>query len=1166
MIYGRYTGKPREKEQDPLNINKTARNNFIRTFLFLFIIMVVFMAISHYADAFDPGFNAYPLRPDTDTKMQLEWLSVPNAEFYRIFRYDESINDFTLIKSINVGGTLDPFSYTDQGLKPETTYRYMLVAYDANRKVILSDEATNTTTAMIRPHGLSAVFDVTSRKALLTWKSSALAEGSMINMTENGVSVPPFPLDIPETTSYTVEILGSNPVQFTVRTRSGAYGTSALSDPVTVVPVALPYLTAEYVNESTVKISWGSSTNIDVYVLERSKWDGASWGTWETVSTTLSGTYMTQTVEEGGQYRYRLRAREDKGYTGNSNVTNYVNNLVAPKDLKGKITAEDQIDLSWTNPPGNTGRLEVWRKAGGSSTSGQYTLVGTLNTNDTTFSDKFRIDPGVTYHYRVNAADDKGNRSSYATISITAKVPDAPSSLRASVVSGSGITLLWNDNSNNETSFIIERYDDSQKKYVTIGTATEDSTTYTDNTAVQGRTYIYRVYAYNGMGRSASPSNEVTINAWDAVAPASLDVKPVSPTRLDLTWSYTGSDNYNTIIERKKGVDGTWTTIFTTAAGVLKYSDTGLEPNTRYFYRVRKSLGTGVSGEPFPDESGHGAYTLLPTPTVSAKATSDDTIYISWSGVSNADVVIERKMANGAFSPIMTVGPTVQGWYDNTGIVPGAFYTYRIMAKTATNYSLYSNEITVHSYYLGTPYGLTLSVRQNDEIELRWVDNSTDEAGFEIWRGAYGSGQFGLYATVGKNVTTFIDSKVDRGVQYTYRVRAFSEGGSTYSEFSGTVSGGIGIINPPADLRYEYISEHQIKLRWTDTSDNEYGFIIEQKIGDNGSWNNIAWVSANQTEYIISYLNKYMKYYYRVRTINYSGNADAVSEEILVFTALPGAPSDLQAVSMSSSQIKLKWNDNSDSEKGFRVLRSLYSDRNFYPVAELVKDTTEYYDSGLSAGTRYYYKVEAYNDTGRSESNVAEARTNTRMYFSDIGGVPWAKDAIENLAGMGIIKGKSGTLFMPNDTVTRAEFAVMLVRAFGLETAPVGSLADVRYDKWYYREVMIAENFGIVSGDGNNRFYPERPITREEIAVMVFRALQASRRKYNAHDNSVLEKFIDKNNISPGAVPAMAVLVGEGIMEGMQGSTLGPKYNATRAQAAVFIYRALTKTEPGEAQ
>ncbi|HPZ05634.1 MAG TPA: fibronectin type III domain-containing protein, partial [Clostridiales bacterium] len=120
------------------------------------------------------------------------------------------------------------------------------------------------------------------------------------------------------------------------------------------------------------------------------------------------------------------------------------------------------------------------------------------------------------------------------------------------------------------------------KKFVTIGTAAPDTTEYTDSTAVQGSTYIYRVFAHNGIGRSA-PSNEVTITAWDTAAPASLTVTPVSSTRLDLTWSYTGTENYNTIIERKKGADGTWTPIFTTAAGVLKYSDTGLEPGTRYF-------------------------------------------------------------------------------------------------------------------------------------------------------------------------------------------------------------------------------------------------------------------------------------------------------------------------------------------------------------------------------------------------------------------------------------------------------------------------------------------------------------------------------------------------------------------------------------------------------
>ena len=75
-------------------------------------------------------------------------------------------------------------------------------------------------------------------------------------------------------------------------------------------------------------------------------------------------------------------------------------------------------------------------------------------------------------------------------MSITAKVPAAPGALRASVASGSGVTLSWSDNSDNETTVIIERYDDSQKKFATIGTVGANTTTFTDSTAVQGK-HVY---------------------------------------------------------------------------------------------------------------------------------------------------------------------------------------------------------------------------------------------------------------------------------------------------------------------------------------------------------------------------------------------------------------------------------------------------------------------------------------------------------------------------------------------------------------------------------------------------------------------------------------------------------------------------------------------------
>jgi hypothetical protein len=77
--------------------------------------------------------------------------------------------------------------------------------------------------------------------------------------------------------------------------------------------------------------------------------------------------------------------------------------------------------------------------------------------------------------------------------------------------------------------------------------------------------------------------------------------------------------------------------------------------------------------------------------------------------------------------------------------------------------------------------------------------------------------------------------------------------------------------------------------------------------------------------------------------------------------------------------------------------------------------------------------------------------------------------------------------------------------------------------------------------------------------MMLFKALQATGKNFTIHDNSTLEKFIDKNNISPASVAGMATLAGEGVIEGLPGNIIGPLYTATRAQAAVFVYRTLNK-------
>jgi hypothetical protein len=106
---------------------------------------------------------------------------------------------------------------------------------------------------------------------------------------------------------------------------------------------------------------------------------------------------------------------------------------------------------------------------------------------------------------------------------------------------------------------------------------------------------------------------------------------------------------------------------------------------------------------------------------------------------------------------------------------------------------------------------------------------------------------------------------------------------------------------------------------------------------------------------------------------------------------------------------------------------------------------------------------------------------------------------------------------------------------------------------------MTAKSLGIISGDEKDRFYPDRPITREDMAIIIAKALKAVEKPLAGFSNSVLEKFRDKNMISPYALSSMASLHGEGIMAGKTTTIIAPKDNATRAEAAVLIHKVIDR-------
>lgn len=179
--------------------------------------------------------------------------------------------------------------------------------------------------------------------------------------------------------------------------------------------------------------------------------------------------------------------------------------------------------------------------------------------------------------------------------------------------------------------------------------------------------------------------------------------------------------------------------------------------------------------------------------------------------------------------------------------------------------------------------------------------------------------------------------------------------------------------------------------------------------------------------------------------------------------------------------------------------------------------------------------------------------------YSDIAS-HWAKKEIETLATKKIILGKTADLFAPEDKLTRAEFAVLVSRALGLETKEyAGTFKDVTTNKaWAYAGIEAAARAGIINGKTDGTFNPDAKITREEIAAIIVRAVK--------HEDAALlnnldtsKVFADDKNISTFAKLSVKQAVALGIVSGRGGNVFSPQDNATRAESAVMLYRALNK-------
>lgn len=203
--------------------------------------------------------------------------------------------------------------------------------------------------------------------------------------------------------------------------------------------------------------------------------------------------------------------------------------------------------------------------------------------------------------------------------------------------------------------------------------------------------------------------------------------------------------------------------------------------------------------------------------------------------------------------------------------------------------------------------------------------------------------------------------------------------------------------------------------------------------------------------------------------------------------------------------------------------------------------------------------------TGTVTANVNHLSTyavlEDTQTFSDIQG-NYAQSAIEILTAHHVLDGVTPTTFDPSGSVTRAEFAAMLVRALGLPlgTSTNTGYKDVSSSDWFAGAVEAATKAGIVDGYPGDMFLPNQPISREAMAAMVVRAMSADGQAATITASQIpglLSPYSDADQIASWAASDMAIAVQQNIISGVTATTLVPHGTATRAQAAVVVQRLL---------
>ncbi|MCF7859353.1 MAG: fibronectin type III domain-containing protein [Candidatus Cloacimonetes bacterium] len=664
--------------------------------------------------------------------------------------------------------------------------------------------------------------------------------------------------------------------------------------------------------------------------------------------------YVDQNLKYNVNYSYKVQAYIDDNFSEFSDEIALSTIFPKPTNIKVKPIDDQSVKITWQdNCDFETGYLIERR-----SMETDYKEIGRVSENVIEFVDQGLIS-GEKYYYHVKAESKYNVSLASDKVTVEATFP-APTNFQVNSLDDQSIRLTWDDKYNYEKGFKIYRKTGNDD-FIEIAVTEADARYYIDEKLEDGKTYVYNILAFTDINESRPSKTESAELKFPS--PQKLYIEVLNDHSAKLYWVDSSNLAESYILERMVN-DGDYEVLKKLNKNDRDYLDENMQLGGEYTYRIKAK--SKINESEYSNEI--GTKTDFPGPeNLYVENIDDQSLKLYWEDncAFETGYRLERKVSGGEFQKIADLEPN-QTHYLDSGLTFGINYNYRVIAFTQESESAYSNILSTKTIFPEPTY-LSVLIIDDQALKLSWVDNCAFDEGFRIER-KMGKQEFVVIKELPADVTTYLDSGLQYGSQYIYRIAAKTK--TNISNFSSEIIART-VFPEPAYLSSEILDDRTVTIYWEDKCDFETGFVIERKIED-GEFTKLVDLAANTTSYTDKSLQFEKTYYYRVQATTAVNGSDFSNVEY-VSTIFP-PPSDLTVEIVSAALIKLKWHDNCYFEKGYQIERSK-NNGSYKILKKSAANVVEYTDKDLSYDSDYSYRIAAFTDINTSHY------TNTVMKY-----------------------------------------------------------------------------------------------------------------------------------------------------------------------------------------